>query len=83
MNGEPDLELYTISLIRLNTAFEKLESDEEEALEMIRKSSRDMDELYRDILNDLDQDEILMEITTPFLKMEKQHFQCIWKYCPS
>ena len=37
MNGEPDFELYTVSLIRLNTAFEKLEADEKEALEMIKK----------------------------------------------
>ena len=40
MNGEPDFELYTVSLIRLNTAFEKLEADEKEALEMISRGVR-------------------------------------------
>ena len=39
MNGGPDFELYTISLIRLNTAFEKLEADEKEALKMIKKKA--------------------------------------------
>ena len=74
MNGEPDLELYTISLIRLNTAFEKLKSDEKEALEMIEKSSDDFEELYRDILNDLEKDEILFADYYSFFENGKTAF---------
>lgn len=74
MNGEPDFELYTISLIRLNTAFEKLETDEKEALEMIKKSSDDFEELYKDILNDLEKDEILIADYYSFFENGKTVF---------
>ena len=56
MYGEIDLELYTISMIRLNTAFKKLDDDgeaDENILSMISDSSTDFEALLNDIVNDL------------------------------
>ena len=60
MNGEIDLELYTISMIRLNNALEKLETspDSDDIEKMFKESCRDFEELYKDIISDLNEDEI-------------------------
>ena len=52
MNGEIDLELYTISIIGLNNALEKPENDS------LKEIVDNFQELYEDIINDLNQDEI-------------------------
>ena len=54
MNGEIDLELYTISIIRLNNALEKLETSQnnDDIKEMFKESCRDFEELYKDIISD-------------------------------
>ena len=52
MNGEIDLELYTISIIALNNA---LENPDENSFKDIAENFQ---ELYEDIINDLNQNEI-------------------------
>lgn len=52
MNGELDLELYTISIIGLNNALENPENDS------LKEIVDNFQELYEDIINDLNQDEI-------------------------
>lgn len=76
MNGELDLELYTISIIRLNTAFGKLETEEvnDEIKDMFCQSSQDLTELYRDIVDDLNQNEIQMNEYYLFFENGKQIF---------
>lgn len=56
MNGELDLELYTISLIGLNNALENLESPTIRT--KLKEISDNFQELYEDIINDLNQEEI-------------------------
>ena len=68
MNGEIDLELYTIAILRLNIAFEKLEKDADEALALIRDSIDDFKNLYMDIDDDLNQDEINFNEYYPFFE---------------
>ena len=60
MDGEIDLELYTICIIRLNSAFEKIENDEidSDVNSMLSDSINDLGELIRDIEGDLSQEEI-------------------------
>lgn len=56
MNGEIDLELYTISIIRLNNALENIEDENiKTTFEEIADNFKD---LYQDIINDLNQEEI-------------------------
>ena len=74
VNGELDLELYTISIIRLNTAFSKLEDSEDEAIELFNESANDLQALYEDILNDLDQDEVNFGEYYLFFENGKQTF---------
>ena len=74
MNGELDLELYTISIIRLNTAFGKLEDSEDEAIELFNESANDLQALYEYILHDLDQDEVNFGEYYPFFENGKQTF---------
>ncbi|WP_407413876.1 hypothetical protein [Methanobrevibacter sp.] len=72
MNGELDLELYTISLVRLNTAFQKL--NEPEAIELFNQSADDLQTLYEDVLNDLNQDEVNFGEYYPFFENGKRTF---------
>ena len=72
MNGELDLELYTISIIRLNTAFQKL--DEPDTISLFNQSADDLQNLYEDILNDLNQDEVNFGEYYPFFENGKQTF---------
>ncbi len=60
MDGEIDLETYTISIVRLNTAFKKLEDHEpiSEIKEMFNESYNDLNGLYKEIVEDLNQDEV-------------------------
>lgn len=75
MNGEIDLELYTISIIRLNTAFEKLDSsDSDEVKEMLEESLKDLQTLYNDIVEDLNQDEVNLNEYYLFFQNGKQIF---------
>lgn len=73
MNGEIDLELYTISLIRLNTAFQKLD-DACEALELLNESADDLEIFYKDAVNDLNQEEVNFGEYYPFFENGKQTF---------
>ena len=72
MNGELDLELYTLSIIRLNTAFQKL--NDNEAIELLNQSADDLQTLYEDILNDLNQEEVNFGEYYPFFENGKQTF---------
>ncbi|MBQ6100032.1 MAG: hypothetical protein IJL02_09280 [Methanobrevibacter sp.] len=54
MNGELDLELYTISIIGLNNALETLDKTSFEEI------SNNLEEFYQDVINDLNQEEIQM-----------------------
>jgi hypothetical protein len=60
MDGVIDLELYTISIIWLNKALEKLENNEsiDEIETMFDESFNDLNRLYHDIVNDLNKDEV-------------------------
>ena len=76
MYGEIDLETYTISIIRLNTAFEKLESsqDIDEIKTMFEESYTDLNRLYKDIVDDLNQDEVNLNEYYLFFQNGKQTF---------
>lgn len=76
MNGEIDLELYTISIIRLNNALEKLETsqDIDDTKEMFKESCRDFKELYEDIISDLNEEEIQFNDYYLFFENGKQVF---------
>ena len=60
MYGEIDLESYTISIIRLNTAFQKLEDNADvlEIRSLFEESYEDLQKLYLDIVDDLNQEYI-------------------------
>ena len=76
MDGEIDLELYTISIIRLNTAFEKLENNEDvnEIKNLLNESFNDLNQLYEDIVRDLNQDEVNINEYYLFFSNGKQTF---------
>ncbi|WP_296893899.1 hypothetical protein [uncultured Methanobrevibacter sp.] len=76
MNGEIDLELYTISIIRLNNALENLENTPitDETKEMFKTSCNDLNELYTDIVNDLNNEEIQFSEYYLFFENGKQMF---------
>ena len=76
MDGEIDLELYTLSIIRLNSAFEKLENEEpiEDIKNMFDESSNDLNKLYHDIVDDLNQDKINLNEYYLFFQNGRQVF---------
>ena len=76
MDGEIDLEAYTISIIRINTALLKLESngDINEIKELFCESFEDLDKLYRDIVSDLNQEEVNINEYYLFFQNGKQVF---------
>ncbi len=76
MNGEIDLELYTISIIRLNNTLEKLETSQnnDDIKEMFKESCRDFEELYKDIISDLNGEEIQFNDYYLFFENGKQVF---------
>ena len=76
MYGEIDLESYTLSIIRLNTAFQKLE-DKDDVLEiknLFEESYEDLQKLYLDIVDDLNQDEVNLNEYYLFFANGKQTF---------
>lgn len=76
MDGEIDLETYTLSIIRLNSAFKKLENDEstDSIRNMLEDSYNDLNKLYHDIVNDLNQDEVNLNEYYMFFENGKQVF---------
>lgn len=75
MYGEIDLELYTISIIRLNTAFEKLDSSNtDEVKSMFEESLNDLKTLYNDIVDDLNREEVNLNEYYMFFQNGKQTF---------
>ena len=76
MYGEIDLESYTLSIIRLNTAFQKLE-DKDDVLEiknLFEESYNDLQKIYLDIVDDLNQDEVNLNEYYLFFANGKQTF---------
>ena len=76
MYGEIDLESYTISIIRLNTAFQKLEDNADvlEIRSLFEESYEDLQKLYLDIVDDLNQDEVNLNEYYLFFANGKQTF---------
>ena len=76
MYGEIDLESYTISIIRLNTAFQKLEDNVEvlEIKNLFEESYNDLQKIYLDIVDDLNQDEVNLNEYYLFFANGKQAF---------
>ena len=76
MYGEIDLESYTISIIRLNTAFQKLEDNVEvlEIKNLFEESYNDLQKIYLDIADDLNQDEVNLNEYYLFFANGKQAF---------
>ena len=76
MYGEIDLESYTISIIRLNTAFQKLEDNAEvlEIKNLFEESYNDLQKIYLDIVDDLNQDEVNLNEYYLFFANGKQAF---------
>lgn len=72
MNGEIDLELYTISLIALNNALENLEKSEIKTT--FEEIAENFKELYEDIIDDLNQEEIQFNEYYLFFENGKQIF---------
>ena len=73
MHGEIDLETYTISIIRLNSAFQKLENIDE-VKEMFKESYNDLQRIYLDIVTDLNQNNIILNEYYLFFQNGKQTF---------
>ena len=76
MYGEIDLETYTLSIIRLNTAFEKLNSQEniDVTKELFTQSFNDLKKIYEDIVEDLNQNEVNLNEYYLFFNNGKQTF---------
>jgi exonuclease VII small subunit len=76
MYGEIDLESYTISIIRLNTAFLKLEDEDsiDEVSEMFEESFNDLNKIYNDIVDELNQNEVNLNEYYLFFKNGRQTF---------
>ena len=76
MHGEIDLELYTISIIRLNNALAKLQDSQsiDEVKIAFEESEKDLEKLYEEIIDDLNQDEINLNEYCPFFEYIKLNF---------
>ena len=76
MYGEIDLESYTVSIIRLNTAFGKLENSDsiKEVKTLLEESLNDLEKVYQDIVDDLNQDEVNLNEYYLFFQNGKQTF---------
>lgn len=76
MNGEIDLESYTISIIRINTALQKLEDkqDTSEIKKLFEESFNDLEKLYKDTVDDLNQEEVNLNEYYLFFQNGKQMF---------
>ncbi|WP_407374585.1 hypothetical protein [Methanobrevibacter sp.] len=76
MDGEIDLETYTISIIRLNSALEKIDNNEpiSDIKEMFHESFIDLNNLYNEIVEDLNHDEVNINEYYLFFSNGKQIF---------
>lgn len=76
MYGEIDLESYTVSIIRLNTAFGKLENSDsiQEVKTLLEESLNDLEKVYKDIVDDLNQDEVNLNEYYLFFQNGRQTF---------
>ena len=76
MYGEIDLESYTISIIRLNTAFGKLENSDsiKEVKSLLEESLDDLEKLYMEIVDDLNNDEVNINEYYLFFQNGRQTF---------
>lgn len=76
MYGEIDLESYTISIIRLNTAFEKLENSDSthEVKALLEESLDNLEKIYRDTVDDLNRDEVNINEYYMFFQNGRQTF---------
>lgn len=73
MEGEIDLELYTVAIIRLNNAFDKLENNAD-ARTMFFESASDLNKFFKDTVNDLNQEEVNYNEYELFFKNGKNSF---------
>ena len=75
MYGEIDLETYTVAIIRLNTAFEKIENSKlDDAKALLYESYKELEKLYRETIDDLNQDEVNLNEYYLFFQNGKQTF---------
>ena len=76
MNGEIDLESYTISIIRINTALQKLEDKQDisEIKTLFEESFNDLEKLYKDTVDDLNQEEVNLNEYYLFFQNGRQMF---------
>ena len=76
MYGEIDLESYTLAIVRLNTAFQKLEdfNATDEVNEMFEESFSDLNRIYMDIVDDLNRDEVNLNEYYLFFQNGRQAF---------
>ena len=76
MYGEIDLESYTLSIIRLNTVLQKLEDngDINEIRNLFEESLVELEKIYHDTVEDLNQDEINVNEYYLFFQNGKQTF---------
>lgn len=76
MNGEIDLKSYTISIIKINNALEKLNNNENvsEVKSLLEESFNDLEKLYKDIVDDLNQEEVNLNEYYLFFQNGKQAF---------
>lgn len=73
MDGELDLELYTFAIIRLNNALDNLENNKD-AKTMFSESADELDEFFKDTVNDLNQEEVNYNEYELFFKNGKNSF---------
>ena len=74
MYGEIDLETYTLAILRLNNALEKLETSPDEVKGMFEESLNDLERIYHDTVDDLNQDEVNVNEYYLFFQNGKQTF---------
>lgn len=75
MDGVIDLESYTISIIRINTALSKLNDNRiDEVKELFDESFVDLQQLYLDIVDDLNRQEVNLNEYYLFFQNGKQVF---------
>lgn len=74
MNGEIDLELYTLSIIKLNNAIAQIDNINEDIINLFKECADDFEKLYEDILDDLNQEYVNFGEYWPFFQNGKQTF---------
>jgi len=82
MEGEIDLETYTLSIIRLNSAFEKLENNEpiSDIKEMFHESYSDLVNWIMKLLKTLIRKKSTLMNTICFFQTESRYFPNILKF---